>query len=139
MRYLAIAIIGLLTIACARPALRSDVLIYVDEFYSKTNGRRDIEIQMVSAFSNAIDKKTVGLCYPGPNPMIEILEPYFDRSLPITRRALILHELGHCSLGRIHRISYFPDHCPTSIMHPSIPSINCLVVHRDDYDKDLFQ
>ena len=55
------------------------------------------------------------------------------------REVLMYHELGHCVLGRYHPETMLTKRCPTSIMHPLLPTaVRCYNERKDYYIQELF-
>ena len=58
-------------------------------------------IRLVNNFSMpGFEDTVIGLCYPHIG--VEILRSYWDDATEWEKKALVYHELGHCSLGLDH-------------------------------------
>jgi hypothetical protein len=59
----------------------------------------------------------------------------------LTKQELIMHELGHCVLGRVHEMSLVRDKyddLPKSIMYDLVFSQDLMIDRFNEYDKELF-
>lgn len=93
---------------------------------------------------------------------------YWQRATEKERKALMFHELVHCYCERGHDFAdkqdypesflksiyisvgqnipwclkklpgYFDDHCPLTIMHPTLTDRSCLETHWEHYLKEMF-
>lgn len=64
---------------------------------------------------------------------IEVDKPYWSQATNVERRALVLHELGHCELGKPHVEAELEDTCQASIMHPILLDEVCYNNHETFY------
>lgn len=85
-------------------------------------------------------KGWVGLCETGKGvtKYVSFHKAYFDSRSPEVKYALVLHELGHCVLGKKHVDGYLKNNCPKSIMHPSDGLFGCFFKDQDYYFRELF-
>lgn len=70
---------------------------------------------------------------------IYINEPKWDRLSEVGKEQLVLHELGHCLLGREHVETIMPNGCPLSIMFPNHIADVCYVSYYKYYIKELIK
>lgn len=85
--------------------------------------------------------RVVGICTSGYGYKDIVLETRFwEDAGPISREALVWHELGHCVLGLKHNDTLDKETgCPISIMNSMLPPIPCLEDLHEHYSKELFQ
>jgi hypothetical protein len=86
-------------------------------------------------------KNWVGLCegFNGhASKFISIHYAYFQNASVEQKYALVIHELGHCTLGKDHVEGYRKNGCPKSIMHPSDGLFGCFFKDQDYYFRELF-
>lgn len=84
----------------------------------------------------------VGLCQQStgnPTKFMSIHKGYFRQTSLEQRYALVVHELGHCTLNRSHVEGYRNNGCPISVMHPSDGMFGCFFKDQDYYFRELFQ
>jgi hypothetical protein len=142
MIYLFLANIIILFSACSNlptvPITRLDnpipqeIIEYKQEFKEKIY--EDIgnpHFQFFEGFSSSV----IGLCFMGLNKIL-VKKSWWDKAKPESRRALIFHEMGHCSciLGHTDDENMF---CPESLMNSSLPHNWCLKKYKEKYDSDL--
>ena len=111
---------------------------------------------------------TIGMCYYpafGNKGKIEVDTSFWVQASETKRRGLMWHEFGHCVCGLghtveigqlepnwfikfLHRLGiktarnrdfYLEDGCPTSLMHPLLPSEECLDKHWDRYKSQIIK
>jgi hypothetical protein len=111
---------------------------------------------------------TIGLCYYpmfGNKGKIEIDTNFWVQASETKRRGLMWHEFGHCVCGLghsveieqlepnwlikfLHRLGvktarnrgfYLNDGCPKSLMHPLLPSEECLEKHWESYKSQIIK
>jgi hypothetical protein len=150
------------------PKIEKDFEPYVEEFIYLSNGKvKPEDFGSVSIKFGSFDEnnRIIGRCSTnGIYKRITIDRKYWEQnSVYMIRAALIQHELAHCILDRRHTspnseitglISFFEnlmfklgfrknkgyldDLCPSSLMHPSAPSLYCLKKHWRYYEIELF-
>lgn len=75
----------------------------------------------------------------GNSKIITVNRSFWERASSADREALILHELGHCLLGRSHLAGYdFRHGRHYSLMNPSFIGGNEFKRNRDYYLSELF-
>lgn len=138
--------------------------LYVSSFISESSGkvsRSDIKGLSVGFHNYPAKSSVIGTCWLNLNE-IDISKRYWDRSLNLSRKELMYHELGHCVLGRRHtnptssvgfwgaverflfRIGWWKnegfldDGCPVSVMHSSNIGSYCFSKHYSYYITELF-
>lgn len=94
---------------------------------------------------NFVDKfpvnNWIGLCQNSRGnggKFVSIHKAYFQHTSVEQKYALVIHELGHCTLNREHVEGYRENGCPKSIMHPSDGLFGCFFKEQDYYFKELF-
>jgi hypothetical protein len=97
---------------------------------------------LTMSFVEKLPKKNwIGLCQStiaSPSRFLSIHKAYFMHTTPEQQYTLVIHELGHCTLGRDHVEGYLPNGCPKSIMHPSDGLFGCFFKDQDYYLRELF-
>lgn len=84
----------------------------------------------------------IGLCQrnnSGTVKFMSIKKSYFSHTSVEQKYALVIHELGHCTLKLSHKEGYRENGCPISIMHPSDGLFGCFFKDQEYYFKELFQ
>jgi hypothetical protein len=118
------------------------------EFHDEFTEKSGVDSRMKVLFYKKIpyDKNwgdhVVGLCPDGGvGRNIKIKKMYYWMASPITRKALIFHELGHCVLHKKHNKELMKDECPKSLMYPEMSGLTekCLNKHWEEYEEELFQ
>lgn len=144
---------------------QGEVLDFINDSNGKVGVRQFGTLTIGSARLSWSDPDSksgvIGLCYwlpLGPN-RIEIDSQFWTVSEDISRKALMYHELGHCVCSRDHtpveaewligllnslgvehiRSTKLFDGCPKSLMHPYLPSEDCLKRHWGHYKEELFK
>lgn len=69
---------------------------------------------------------------------VTLLKSHFEKAPTEEKYALLVHELGHCVLNLPHKIGYFIDGCPYSIMHPTDSMFGCFFKNEEYYFKEMF-
>jgi hypothetical protein len=140
---------------------------YIDEFLKLSKDKyltiKNHTIFGTLGYNNPKDKSdTVGLC-EFVIRKVTIDTKYWKGLSEIRKKALVFHELGHCTLFRGHTSTkwddgsieykiekflfwigffedkgYLDDNCPASLMHPYTLSDHCLKNHWDYYIEELF-
>ena len=139
---------------------------YVDEFYRQAD-LRDIRFQhkISIGFQKLKDDNELAECREYKTfKEIVINSNRWNRLDEITRLMTLFHELGHYSCGRDHdfnglrypeikdlmapevlphrknhRLGYFLDGCPQSLMYPIIVDDTCSMPHYQEYLEELFR
>lgn len=114
-------------------------LNYVKNF-EDVNGK----IKTSIIFGN-LESPRVGVCKKWNNSSyreIQIDREYWNNASELSRKQLILHELGHCELNREHEDSFLSDNCPTSVMRSytffNSELSNCFEPNFKYYLEELF-
>lgn len=107
----------------------------------------------------------VGICNYGKGwREIDVDRSYWESASEATQYALLFHELTHCYCGRDHDFAdgkpyktvkelkeenqngekhsgggFYKDNCPTSLMYPIVVDDECLLLHYDDYKKEMLE
>lgn len=96
--------------------------------------------KLTITFSNSMPPKAIGFCIPFSNTIM--ISPKSWQTLSTNSKKLLLfHELGHCTLKRDHAVATFfsPMLCPVSIMYPYITPIErCFSALKESYIRELF-
>jgi hypothetical protein len=96
---------------------------------------------MTTTFLPDISDNILAYCMPKFNT-IKVSRKKWDTLDHISRKLLLYHEWGHCTLKREHvedRDSKYISVCPDSIMYPYIdPIVRCYNINTNWYDKELF-
>jgi len=84
-----------------------------------------------------------GVCFTYPNGDKEIIikKSWWDRNSETQREILILHELGHCQLGRTHdeqKAEVDGKEVPVTIMNSTIPLSSHYKDYKDGYLNELY-
>lgn len=94
-----------------------------------------VDASDVKFFFTNLNPPTVGRCFPGIK-MVQIDLSFYLRASPIERRALVYHELGHCSCNLF--IHSEPEmFCGKSLMIPYMLGRDCYNARWNEYIKDL--
>lgn len=110
-----------------------EVRSYVVEFEKEYGIEVDYEVILVDEQLGE-DVNILAICTLSESkpPRVRIERSFWDTNLPIRRRALVYHELGHCSYGLRHnddlRLVYvrtndnriIPEEGPYSLMHSTL-------------------
>jgi len=110
-----------------------EVLSYVADFEDDYDVIVDYEIVLVDE-QLGDDINILAICNlkKGSPPRVRIEREFWETNLPIRRRALVYHELGHCSYGLRHNDALrevyvrtndnqiVPQEGPYSIMHSTL-------------------
>lgn len=109
----------------------------------------------------------VGICTYGADfREIDIDIDFWNNAVPTERLAVVFHEMTHCYCGRPHdwgtgtkypetekdrikealdwaanggpRPGRYDDGCPTSLMYPIVVGADCVLLHYDEYTKEMF-
>jgi hypothetical protein len=115
---------------------------YVAEFQARAASYGvKIEItDLIVEFGPMTNPLERGYCEMGSHrtPLIVIDQTYWNSSDEDSRKALILHELGHCVLRRAHLSALTATGVPESLMNPyTIPS-NVFHYNEEHYWQELF-
>ncbi len=111
------------------PAFRPYVDVF--EFHYKQKVISGIEFR-------ELEDTAVGTCY-FKTDSIAVDPTYWKYANETERLILILHELGHCDLRRLHIEGKFEDGCPQSLMHPTVIPNQCFERYQEYYITELFQ
>lgn len=126
-----------------KPDIDSELASYVQYFedaaktYNVDITIKNLSVSFVESFPV---QGWVGLCESGKGitKYVSIHREYFEKAPPEVKYALVIHELGHCVVGKSHVEGYMSDNCPKSVMHPSDGLLGCFFKHQDYYFKELF-
>lgn len=130
----------------AKSGMHAEAYSYMDEFikahetapYPKYPRIRDSEIDFVDMAEYLNDSHTnvIGTCYYFVGK-IKIDISYWNSATKLERKALIFHELGHCSLLRDHTCtSHDPNRA--SFMQSQAPPHSFLVMAWESMMEELF-
>jgi hypothetical protein len=121
----------------------SELQPYVNKFvdYGMKYGR-DLDVsEIIIQFGNLskYGSGVIGLCElsTGSNPTVTLNDTWWDKVDDTQRLLLVLHELGHCSLYRMH-LNTKNNNIPVSIMYPLIISSSTYLPRKNEYDKELY-
>lgn len=124
-----------------------------EEFYGRSIG--NISIRFGNVDGVVAGAQVMGYCRlrrEGPSEIVfssyywnDFLVNVDDPTRDLVREQIMFHELGHCELGRPHRVAMFsyqqmPDQIlsvPASIMYPALP-ISSYQFNRQYYLSELF-
>jgi hypothetical protein len=124
-----------------------DFSYYINEFIIASKGKvvhsdfdnMTIIIIDMSKTYHKLNENIIGVCYPLFKHIV-FDKTFWYNSSEIEKKALFFHEAGHCVLWYLlHNNEMLPDLCPASIMSSTLPDKFCLMVHWDDYIKELFK
>lgn len=141
-----------------------EVINEIEEFYKLTYPfyKESEKLKLKVGFGN-LKENNLGVCYIGlGGPYITIDEKRWKKASQTQKKIIILHEMGHCicRLGHVHffgaypklsqsetdnipkdvshvRTGFFPDYCPTTVMHPKILPDFCFKRHEQHYRYEL--
>lgn len=128
MRYF---LILLLTACTTPPEVSTQVRPYVEFAKSLTGANYNQTFSMES-----LPDTSIGVCYPVMNH-IKLDKFYWGGMKAISKKALVLHELGHCAHLLDHDDTELLDGCPASLMNSSLPHFECLEKHWGHYERDF--
>lgn len=117
---------------------------------------------LVVIFEDIKEEGVIGQCSLFFEKKVTIDREWWDKNTNDAQRMqLIYHELGHCVLLRNHTepanadYSFFEkvlfflgifkrqysliDGCEPSLMHPTMTSLNCTLIHKEYYINELFR
>lgn len=124
-------------------SIETDLNTYVD-YFEKAAAAYRVPINMKNLTVKFVDsfpvETWVGLCESGigVGKYVSIRRDYFKNAPMETKYTLMIHELGHCVLGKDHVEGYLTGGCPKSIMHPSDALFGCFFKNQDYYFRELF-
>jgi hypothetical protein len=126
-----------------KAAVAADLDQYVEYFKTKAAKYKvkvDLSNIRVVFVERMPVKGWVGLCetLTTGTKVLSIHRGYFERMPEEVRYSLILHELGHCALGREHSDAMLPGGCPVSVMHWKDNMKGCFYNNQMYYLKELF-
>lgn len=121
------------------PALQPYVDTFVQDGQAQGRwldvSRTVVQFADASAFD---DPNAVGNCNMGTS-VVRILQSYWETATEPARNCIMHHELGHCVLGRVHRLDHDPHGAPVSIMYPDMLLDSEYVSIHDALIVELFQ
>jgi hypothetical protein len=127
-------------VSCAtwnKPFIDDEFKPYQKEFIELTNyNESDFNFYSIKFFS--LEKPTVGMCY-NLTRTIHIDSSSWYVISKKKKRALMLHEFGHCVCDLEHHNKLKSDGCPESLMHENLPQNYCLTMHWDEYIVDYME
>ena len=128
----------------------NEPLVIDDEFlpFFEQFKRDARKYQVVPNFSNMsitftehLEDGVLAYCLPKLN-IIKVSRHRWNRVDTLTKKLLLYHEWGHCTLRREHVVeqyNYGILTCPDSIMYPYIePAVRCYDLSPEWYDRELF-
>jgi len=96
---------------------------------------------LTTTFTSDLSDGVLAYCLPKFNT-IKVSRSRWKNLDSLTRKLLLYHEWGHCTLRREHVSELFNNGiitCPDSIMYPYIdPAVLCYDLFPQWYDKELF-
>lgn len=129
------ATVGCVTYPGMRP-VTSDIYRLVDELSDLgIETKKPLYFADLQEYGDDRDSRVLGVCV-GTSIWLDYKE-WQGRS-DIHKKALLIHEYGHCLYGMYHNDMLFPDLCPVSLMHSYIPPEYCLNRHWDFYLKEFY-
>jgi hypothetical protein len=144
-----LACTGFLAASCGDDRLIVDPALepYLDSFLEllPDNSRlyKGISLQFTGDLGPGSSPNTtkIGICYYSSRgkPVILIDKQDFYSLNEEVKNTLILHELGHCALGRGHTNRFLSDNCPISLMNPIVVNKNCWNTHKEYYINELMK
>lgn len=138
---------------------------YVEEFIRVSDDRYDAKRmgRLTIGFSDKLGDDTIAVC----NNTLSVYEIDVNRAWWKTanyqdKYQLMMHEIGHCALGRQHtdfpggsliheleklcsilglfeKVPELTDYCPGSLMSADMINSYCIQKHKDYYEKELFK
>lgn len=118
------------------------IVNYFNEAAAQYRAVPDYKNLVIGFVDNFPVNTWIGLCQKSsgnPSKFMQIHKGYFRHTSVEQKYALVIHELGHCTLNREHVEGYRENGCPKSIMHPSDGLFGCFFRDQDYYFKELFQ
>jgi hypothetical protein len=120
------------------PAFKS----YLDLFQKDANKFKiPIDLyKLTTVFSTTVPVGVLGYCVPSTNTVV-ISQQSWDKMDIQSRKILLYHEWGHCTLKRDHTEDLKSPYsfCPVSMMYPYIaPTNNCYSELEGEYLEELF-
>lgn len=145
MRPILIFLISLSSLACGRAGEESElrsVAVAKEcrpyyKLFREVTGQSASNVSCGFAPENHFAENILGYCSFGAGWDILINSDRWPSLGPGRREALLLHELGHCSLGREHEDS-FKEGRPASIMATYLLDEDTYQANRDEYLKELW-
>lgn len=102
---------------------------------------RIVNMEHVNILSfNELPHEWVGMCDMITHTVF-VLDSFWNRAPIEQREELIWHELGHCALGRGHKLDKLTSY-PSSIMYPYIIPVtqdNNFISNKRGYEEELFK
>lgn len=131
-------------VVAQKPAVDADLKPIV-QYYSDVAARYGVQPDFRNLVVGFVDKfpvdNWIGLCQTGggqKGKFVSIRRDYFEKVGVEQRYALVIHELGHCTLGLDHKDGYRANGCPVSNMHPSDGMFGCFFRDQDYYFREMF-
>lgn len=127
-------------VSCSKYDVPAEIQPYITNFenYSKNYGL-NIKVTNLVVNYNTSTSEVAGSCLDGQfiTPTITLNTTYWNTTDSTLKEIIMFHELGHCVLGRVHRLDIINGE-PVSIMYPYI--LNDLVYQnsKDAYLKELY-
>lgn len=124
----------LLTLSACGPNVSKTIDVAFSEYVSKWEEDTGLIVNIGISFVEGYeDDNRVGQCTTWFNgaALITIHRGYWEEISDIERYALLLHELGHCVMGKDHNDTEMSDRCPASLMNSYILSERCYLKHYD--------
>ncbi len=126
--------------ACGRLEL-GEFAPYVHTFEEEGRARgKEFQVSSLIIVRETLSPKIRAQCRKSPlaAPVIAVNSAIWDASSPMDREALLMHELGHCIVGRDHTEGELADGAPLSLMRSISPYGSSYKGHRDYYLNELF-
>lgn len=133
---------------------------YTNEWKSLAKDRKIEFKNEVTIGFHPLAAPVIGECFNSISfREIDIDKDFWDnQGTELSKMILIYHELTHCYCGRSHDFAagkeypsgynkpkgnetvegFFSDHCPKSIMFPSVLPDDCTLAHYSDYVDEMF-
>lgn len=113
---------------------------YYGAFVAKTNHGSNnliIKIAPVPCANTEPGTTVIGCCQFAQTPTVTLDPTYWSGASEADRQELVDHELGHCILGRAHRLDLLSNGQPASIMYPFHFSPLVIQAAETYYDQEL--
>ena len=125
--------------SCGKDALEDGVEDFKEANARHSAGFSDEEVDAVPIEFALLGSGVAGLCVVfsnGLDPQIMVDQEFWDSANYDDRRSVVLHELGHCVIGRDHWDTELSSR-PESLMFPAITDNMNYGSHEEEYQEEL--